>query len=282
MFTIQQAIGIKKVNTIDELIREYIKELTGNVSTGATPLPLTFDSVNQQLCTTSDVSALCTPKIMVREIELNGRLISEIQLGNLDMLNNIDELCATICSNEQMRLLLDDYAMKMDLAVEQTLAKQVDDLRISFGREYVKTIDADSKYAPIRSLDECAKLVDLDKYLTKSDDSTLTLNNGLEGENNRKLTVKPINSTAFGVILEKPQGEVRIANIGSGIIDFSDNQVRTQNLFVGGQSLQTVIRTDTPTDVVRTDYSIYTAAAVDKLVENTEGSLMSALHYWSD
>lgn len=46
------------------------------------------------------------------------------------------------------------------------------------------------------------------------------------------------------VFLEKPHiksselgssGELRIANIVSGIIDFSNNQVKIQNLFIGRQ-----------------------------------------------
>lgn len=58
-------------------------------------------------------------------------------------------------------------------------------------------------------------------------------------------------------------------SIVPGIVDFGYNQVHLQNLFINNRSIQSVIKSDDSNSVIATDMSIYTAAAVDKIINES-------------
>ena len=107
----------------------------------------------------------------------------------------------------------------------------------------------------------------LANYMTKTNETSLNLDNGSETAN-KKLVIYPVNDNQFSISLYTP-AEKRMISIVPGIVDFGYNQVHLQNLFINNRSIQSVIKSDDSNSVIATDMSIYTAAAVDKIINES-------------
>lgn len=103
----------------------------------------------------------------------------------------------------------------------------------------------------------------------KNNDSSITLDNG-NTTNNRKLVIQPIGQNGFVISIIRPTGEQAIMTLSVGNIDFGYNRVSLENIYLGGRSIQTLIKSDDPDTVLATDLSIFSAAAVNKKIEEAK------------
>ena len=146
-----------------------------------------------------------------------------------------------------------------DLGVELT------DRKLLTAAAVKKLIDNNLKHSLQNHTDSLTTT--LSNYMTKTSETTLTLNNGSE-TSNRKLVIHPVNDNQFSISLFTP-AEKRMINFVVGAVDFGYNQVRLQNLVINGRSIQSVIKSDDSNDIIASDMSIYTAATVDKVINDS-------------
>lgn len=103
----------------------------------------------------------------------------------------------------------------------------------------------------------------------KNNDSSITLDNE-NTTTNRKFVIHPSGQTSFVFSIITPTAEKQIMKLTAGNIDFGYNQVSLENIYIGGRSIQTLIRNDDPDTILATDLSIYSAAAVNKKIEESK------------